>query len=203
MFRLTRQEQFVIVVLVLLVAAVVIGAAVAHRPAEPGHRVEVALNTAPRSDVQEAELPRTAGPALVVHVAGAVSAPGTYELPVGARVEDAVSRAAPTSEADVHALNLAAKLVDGEKIVVPARGESAAHAGIEGGTGGTDAGGLININTATAAELDSLPGIGPARGADIVEYRRDHPFRCIEDVMDVPGIGPGIFERIKNRIIVR
>jgi competence protein ComEA len=208
MFRLTRQEQFIIGVVVLLVAAAVIGATLARRPAEPGHRVDVALNTAPGANVEKVDPPPgKATPTIVVHVAGAVAAPGTYELPVGARVEDAVYRAVPTKQADVHALNLAAKLFDGEKIVVPAQGDGTSRAGVEESAGATGAGSsadsLIDLNTATVAELDTLPGIGPARGAGIVEYRREHPFRRIEDVMEVPGIGPGIFERIKNRITVR
>jgi len=217
MFRLTKQEQFVIGVVVLLVGAVVIGVTVGRRPAEPGHRVDVALNTAPREGVERSEDPGGTGPTLVVHVAGAVVSPGMYELPVGARVEDAVYRAGPTSTADVHALNLATKLVDGEKIVVPAKGDQqpAVEAGVDPTSTGSGASGtlghtspaetspLVDLNTATEAELDTLPGIGPARALDIVEYRREHPFRHIEDVMDVPGIGPGIFERIKNRITVR
>jgi len=207
MFRLTRQEQFVIGVLVLLVAAVVIGATLPWAgPREPGHRVEVPLNTAPGNGVEKNGQPGEGKQTLVVHVVGAVAAPDTYDLPPGARVRDAVALARPTSEADLAALNLAAKLVDGEKIVVPAKGSTppVANGGHVGPSGVEDGGdGLVNINTATQAELETLPGIGPVRALGILDYRREHPFRRIEDVMDVSGIGPGTFEKVKNRISVR
>jgi competence protein ComEA len=202
MFRLTRQEQFTIGALVLLVAAVIVVITVGRRPREPGVPVEIAVNTDPVAGVQSSREVAAGGPTIVVHVAGEVEAPGTYELPRGARVSDAVQKAKPTSGADVNALNLAAVLFDGQKIVVPPHESSPRVLPRESENTPTE-GGPIDLNSATQTELETLPGIGPARAADIVAYRQEHPFRRIEDVMKVPGIGPGIFERIKDRIIVR
>jgi competence protein ComEA len=178
---------------------VIVGITVGRRAREPGIPVAAAVNTDPAGRVQNSE---GSGATIVVHVAGAVEAPGTYEMAAGARVSDAVQKARPTSGADVNALNLAACLFDGQKIVVPAYESNPRTLPREGedNPGGDS---LIDLNSATQAELETLPGIGPSRARDIVEYRRKQPFRRIEDVMKVPGIGPGIFERIKDKITVQ
>jgi len=198
-FRLTRGEQLTIGALVVGVAAVVVGVTVGRSVREPGVAVDIeSLNAEPSGRVQSDETPERDGATIMVHVAGAVRAPGTYELPDGARVTDAVEKAGPTSDADVHALNLAARLVDGQKIVVPRPGEVLVPADPAAGTGG-----LVELNSASQAQLETLPGIGPTRAKAIIDYRGAHRFRRVEDVMDVPGIGPGIFERIREKVIVR
>jgi len=205
MFRLTRREQLTIGALVLGVAAVVVGVTLGRSPREPGVAVDFdALNAQQPARVQRGEVPKPGVATVVVHVAGAVERQGTYELPLGARVADAVGKAGPTSGADVNALNLAARLMDGQKIVVPAYGEPA-RIQPQGGNGGagTTADGRVDLNNATQAELESLPGIGPTRAKAIIDYRGGRPFRRVEDVMEVPGIGPGTFERIKDKITVR
>ncbi len=129
---------------------------------------------------------------IVVHVTGAVMSPGVYELPDGSRVVDAIQAAGGFAEgaADEH-LNLAAKLSDGQRIRVPWLSE------IKEGEGKV----LININTATAAQLQSLPGIGPAIAQRIVEYReKSGPFSRAEDLMKVSGIGPKVFANILHLI---
>jgi len=129
---------------------------------------------------------------IVVHVTGAVMSPGVYELPEGSRVVDAIQAAGGFAEgaADEH-LNLAAKLSDGQRIRVPWLSE------IKEGEGKA----LININTATAAQLQSLPGIGPAIAQRIVEYReKSGPFSRVEDLMKVSGIGPKVFANILDLI---
>lgn len=145
-----------------------------------------------------------------VHIDGAVVAPGVYEL-TGAlpRVNDAVIAAGGLADdADTSALNLAAVLSDGEKIHVPRQGEAmAAGQNPSGAASGSDVGasssGAININTATAEELDSLPGIGPSTATAIVEDReRNGPFASPEDLMRVSGIGEGKFSKLKDRIRV-
>jgi len=137
-----------------------------------------------------------------VHVSGAVRQPDVYELPPGSIVKDAIEVAGgPASDADLDGVNLAVELRDQQQVYVPRQGEVAPMAPAVGG-GGAPAG-PVNINTATAAELEALSGIGPKTAEAIVEYREANgPFEGIEDVMAVPGIGEGTFEKIKDEITV-
>lgn len=157
-----------------------------------------------------ASTPEQAAGSVFVHIDGAVVAPGVYEL-MGAhpRVNDAVMAAGGLAgDADTTALNLAATLSDGEKIHVPRQGEAVASGQTSSGPasgsdGGASSSGVININTATAEELDSLPGIGPSTAAAIVEDReRNGPFASPEDLMRVSGIGEGKFSKLKDQIRV-
>lgn len=145
---------------------------------------------------------------LGVHVAGAVNKPGVYQLNSGARVEDAIQRAEPLAEADLNALNLARRVVDGEKILVPKEGEVAStpdgnstEQGLAAAQG--QQGGKININTASLEELDTLPGIGPSIAQRIIDHRTTHgPFRSREDLQKVSGIGEKRYEQLKDLISV-
>jgi competence protein ComEA len=152
---------------------------------------------------------------LAVHVAGAVAQPGLYHLPAGSRVADALARAGgKLPRADLDRLNLAARLVDGQKILVTRRGDPLPPLEITsgGGTGMAGAGGEsagvgpgepIDLNTADLAALDSLPGIGPATARAILEERnRRGGFRSTRDLLRVPGIGEGRFARLKDRVRV-
>lgn len=157
-----------------------------------------------------ASTPESVAVSIFVHIDGAVVAPGVYEL-TGAhpRVNDAVIAAGGLAEdADTSALNLAAVLSDGEKIHVPRQGEAVAteqtssEAALRPDAGPSSSG-VININTATAEELDSLPGVGPSTAAAIVEDReRNGPFASLEDLMRVSGIGEGKFSKLKDQIRV-
>jgi competence protein ComEA len=141
---------------------------------------------------------------IVVHITGAVPRPGVYALPRGARVQDAISAAGGfLADAEKGFINLARALEDGEKLdipyiegaspVIPTPGEEIAAATTE----------LININTAAQFELESLPRIGPTIAQRIIQYREENgPFLSIEDIINVPGIGPVTFERIKDLITV-
>jgi competence protein ComEA len=157
----------------------------------------------------------TTGPAVAVHVAGAVLHPGLYRLPAGSRVADAIASAGGRlPRADLDRLNLAARLGDGQKVFVVRRGETAPP-DVAGGGGADVAGGWagagegvvpaepIDLNTAGLAALDSLPGIGPATARAILEERaRRGGFRSTRDLLRVPGIGDGRFARLKDRVRV-
>jgi competence protein ComEA len=144
---------------------------------------------------------------VVVHVVGSVLHPGVYTLPQASRVADAITSAGgPLSSADLTALNLARVLTDGEQVYVPAIGETAADvtAGRPGGGSAIAADGTVNINTASATELETLPGVGPSTAEKIVSDREANgPFSAPEDLMRVPGIGPKKFEALKDLVSVR
>jgi competence protein ComEA len=139
---------------------------------------------------------------LGVYVTGAVLKPGVYFLPPGSRVRDALKAAGgPTEEADLVRVNLAKRVYDEEQIYVPSEGEESPP--VASYAPGNPAGGKINLNTASAQDLEALPGIGPVLAQRIVDYREANgPFATIEDIMKVHGIGPAIFEDIKDSIFV-
>ena len=140
---------------------------------------------------------------VVVHVTGAVNAPGVFTLPADARVDDAVRAAGATADADLSQLNLAQKLNDGQKIVVPKTGETAAASTGDEGTGEPESGGLINLNTASQAELETLPSIGEVRAQAIIDYRETNGgFKSVEELKEVSGIGEKIFADISPHITV-
>ena len=134
-----------------------------------------------------------AAPKLVVHVAGAVRRPGLYRLAEGKRVADAVARAGgATAPADTAAINLAAPLADGMQVVVPSRVAGAA---------GPSAAGRVSLSSASVAELDALPGIGPVTAQKIVDHRLAHGgFRSVDDLDAIPGIGPARVEQLRELV---
>ena len=146
---------------------------------------------------------------IVVDVVGAVVRPGLHELPAASRVADAVNAAGGlTADADRVRLNLAEPLSDGARLWVPAVGESAGPdvvsitagtgGGAQTGAGGGPGGAPLNINTADAAALEALPGIGPALAAAIVEHRRRAgPFATVDRLVEVSGIGPAKLEQVR------
>lgn len=144
----------------------------------------------------------TPGP-LRVYVCGAVESPAVYALPPGSLVEDAVAAAGgPTPDADLDRINLAQELVDQQQVAVPRAGDVAdpAPAPEEPPTPQARP---VNLNTATAAQLEALPQIGPATAQDIVDYRETYgPFETVEEILEIPGIGPSTFEQIRDLITV-
>lgn len=143
------------------------------------------------------------GSPIIVDVTGWVHEPGVYEFAQGERVIDAVERAGGARNgADLSVLNLAAPLTDGTQVVVPKQG--AAPAGtVPGETGGGTTSGLININTASATEFETLSGIGEVLAAAIVDYRTENgPFASVDDLEAVSGIGPATLEEIRDQVTV-
>src|SRR5262245_23308301 len=136
---------------------------------------------------------------LVVDVTGAVHRAGLYRLPEGSRVADAIARAGgATAKADVELVNLAAPLADGEQILVPARGV----ASVAGSAGDSSPSAPIDLNSATAEQLDALPGIGPVTAEKIVAYRQEHgPFTSVDDLDAIPGIGPSRIENLRGLVV--
>lgn len=158
------------------------------------------LTSRPRGQPIQLLPPPTPLP-LRVHVSGAVGRPGVYELAQGAIVEQAIEAAGGSlAAADLGSLNLAAPLHDGQQVIVlqPGEAQPTTPAGPPGGGGE-----LVRLNTASAAELEKLPGIGPVLAQKIVEHRQDHgPFSRAEDLLNVSGIGPSILEAIRDLIVV-
>jgi competence protein ComEA len=135
---------------------------------------------------------------LVVDVTGAVERPGVYRLPAGSRVEDAIQRAGGASgKAELEAVNRAARLADGQQVVVPERGP----AGVALASGGSGEDGPISLGTATVEQLDTIDGIGPVTAQDIVDFRDQHGGLASVDQLDqVSGIGPATMESLRARL---
>jgi competence protein ComEA len=158
----------------------------------------------------------TAAGVLLVHVVGQVRRPGVVRLPPGARVLDAVKAAGGAqASADLNHVNLARLVADGEQIVVPKPGESILPGGVPGvggtgagsagpgSSGGGSVGGLIDINTADAAALDSLPGVGPVLAQRILDWRAQHGrFSSVDELGEVTGIGDKILSQISPKVRV-
>jgi competence protein ComEA len=150
--------------------------------------------------------PSTAGGAaaaaaapLVVDVAGAVRRPGLVRLAKGSRVSDAIAHAGgPTAHADRDAVNLAAPVSDGQQVLVPARGAVASA----GASGGEATSGPVSLSAATAAQLDTLPGIGPVTAQKIVDYRAQHgSFTSVDGLDAIPGIGPARIAELQGLVV--
>jgi competence protein ComEA len=178
----------VVVVLVALTVTVAIG--ILRGTSAPVESVTVDAVTQPDAG---------AAASVFVHVSGGVASPGLYVLPDGARVVDAVAAAGGFGPAaDETAVNLARPLSDGEQLHVPAVGAVAAPTGpAVGGEG------RVNLNTADAAALDTLPRIGPAMAARIIEWREANGrFTSVEDLLSVPGIGDKMLETLRDLVTV-
>jgi competence protein ComEA len=127
---------------------------------------------------------------VVVHVTGAVGRPGVYRLPIGSRVTDAVERAGGLAPGAVDdAINLAARLSDGQQVVVPARGAAAAVADE----------GPVSLGTATVEQLDEIEGIGPVTAQNIIDFRDEHGgLSSVDQLDEISGIGPSTMESLRT-----
>ncbi|MCU0269877.1 MAG: helix-hairpin-helix domain-containing protein [Acidimicrobiales bacterium] len=194
-------------------------------PLAPGAGGDPADSAGPTGEAGPSPSPTgTAAGVIWVHVAGAVARPGLYGLPASARVADAVGAAGGfAGHADLDRVNLAAPLTDGARLYVPALGQETpppVPAGAGGGPSGPDGeegspgadggdapppGGaaLVDLNTATAEELDRLPGVGPTTAAAIIDHReRNGPFASVDQLADVKGIGEAKLEAVRDLVTV-
>ena len=188
----------------LVVAAAV--AVVGLRGAPPPPELSL-----PRAEPPAGAAPPGAGPEpaseVLVHAAGAVGRPGVYKVRAGGRVSDVLDAAGgPAADAEVDQLNLAAKVADGERIYVPRRGEVPPPAPVASGppaAAGAPAGGVVDLNTATLEQLESLPGVGPAIAQAILDHRRQHGrFKSVQELLDVRGIGEAKLAALRPRVRV-
>jgi competence protein ComEA len=150
-----------------------------------------------------AAVPPAPPPRLVIDVAGAVRRPGLYRLPQGSRIADAVSRAGgATGKAALEGVNLAAPLADGEQVVVPLRAAGGGAAAASAGTAGAPSSGPVSLSTATAEQLDTLPGVGPVTAQKILDYRTKHgAFHSVDELDAVPGIGPARLDQLRDLVV--
>lgn len=199
MKKLSNKQQIVLLVVIILVIAVAGSIFLSMRKGN----VDIdTMEATPSPNAAEA----TAGDSMIkVHVKGAVIAEGVYELPKGARVQDAVDAAGGAAQgANLSALSLAKALSDGEDVYVPKEGEAVPQSGgTEGAGSKLQPGQKVNINTATAAQLVTIPGVGEATADKIIAYREKQPFERIEDIMKVSNIGEKKFENMKDYITVQ
>lgn len=150
----------------------------------------------PRGSSVELIPPPTPSP-YIVHIAGAVHNPGVYTLPPGSRVIDLIIAAGgllPDADADV--INQAARLFDGQKVTIPSKEL--------GNSQQLTAQYPLNLNLATQKELENLPGIGPTKARDIINYREQHNyFKSVDELLNVPGIGPETLDQIREMVSVQ
>lgn len=206
MFKLSRGEQYVILV---LLGMILLGSIIYFmRLKQVGSESSILTPESSQKETETLPLPEKketdTTKVLFIHVAGAVKSPGVYKLKEGSRVFDAINAAGGYAlNADLNALNLATPLTDGEKVYVPALGElpQSASSSLPGRVSSSTS--KININTADAQQLESLPGIGPVFAQRIIDYRTSQGrFSNIEDIKNVSGIGEKRFEQLKDLITV-
>jgi competence protein ComEA len=191
--RLVRFRGLLLFVLIVLVLA---GLTLfqLRRPEPPAI---ILASPSPLASPQETPTPRP----VRVYVSGAVQNPDVYALPPDSIVKNAlVAAGGATADADLDRINLAMSLADGQHVYVPRKGEEQMPVPPPGDP--ASAGGKVNINTATLAELETLPGIGPALAQRIVDYRESHGrFAQIEEITEVSGIGEATFAKIRDEIV--
>jgi competence protein ComEA len=213
----TRRQLIAYAVLATVVVAVGVRyLASAGHAQQTAVELSAAIATPSASSAAGATAVASAAP-LVVYACGAVTHPGVYQLPAGARVADVLALAGPVAKADLTSINLAARLTDGQQVVVPLRGAIAQAAAGAGGasassggaaasnaagaaTGsGTSAPAPVSLNTATLEQLDALQGVGPVTAQKIIDYRTANGgFKSVEELKNVPGIGDVRFAALKE-----
>lgn len=216
MMGLSRRQLSIYAALAVIVVAVGVRYLVATQAgAQPtGVSLTVLPSAAPAAAAPAAS-PSATGAAqqVVAYVCGAVRRPGVYTFAQGARITDLIERAGgATGAAELQNVNLAALLTDGQQVVVPERGApgavaaadpTAASAGSGAGSAGAAGAAPVNLNTATLAELDTLPGVGPSTAQKILDYRTAQGgFKSVDDLNNVSGIGDVTFAELKDLVTI-
>jgi competence protein ComEA len=162
------------------------------------------LLSKPRGYPIELQPPPTCSP-LQIHVAGAVRNPGVYAMPLGSIVQHAIDAAGgPRDDAYLDTMNLAAQLVDGQQVYVSSEDQPTPQTQSSGSSSHQTPVFLINVNSATAPELERRPGIGPSLAQKIIDCRETHgPFLELEDLLEVSGIGPSKLDQIQDLVTFR
>lgn len=205
--RLDTLSRGELVGLAVLLVGLLGGAALWYARSLPQPiQVAVTPSASPVPDVSASAGVTPSGSPLIVDVAGWVHRPGVYEFDPGARVIDAVEQAGGARVgADLALLNLAAPLTDGQQILVPKEGQApaAAPGGAVPGVGSGTSGSLVNVNTADATALETLNGVGEVLAAAIITYRDEQgPFTSVDQLEEVPGIGPSTLEEIRDQVTI-
>jgi competence protein ComEA len=191
--ELSRSQ--VVVYGAVAIALLLVGVRAIRAEGDSGATSAAAASTS--SSSSDFSLKASGGPDVVVDVAGAVRRPGVYRLPVGARVVDAIERAGgPAGDALLEAIDRAARLADGQQVMVPRRGPAGASA-----AAGASEAGPISLGSASVEQLETIDGIGPVTAAKIVEYRDQHGGLASVDQLDqVSGIGPATMQSLRSRL---
>ncbi len=208
MWYFTKKEQVIVVLLIVVIVLISLFNFLNKNPLIGNkENSEYAISENILMEMEEEEIDED-DEEIMVHISGEVYKPGIVVLKAGSRVIDAVNLAGGLKkDADLDKINLAKRLVDEEKIYIPKIGEDdipIESSNVNSSTNNFDSpNGKVNINTCTKEELMTLPGIGEVLAQRIIEYRQGNPFRTIEDIMNVSGIGDKKFESIKDLITVK
>ncbi len=196
MFNLTRGEELTALLLFALIGITV--AVVCLVKGDKPRTIEVPLNKADELAV-ERDGAKTQGK-ILVHISGEVYTEGVLEVDAGSRLREAIELARPKESADLESLNLAAHLIDGERIVVPRKGAVRS----KGASSPWSQSSLsVNINTASKQKLEMISGIGPVLAGRIIEYRNKQKFESVDELVRVKGIGPVTLEKIRGQCRVK
>lgn len=196
-FAISRVAVLVLVIVVL--AWIAISILLAPPPVAQELETVPLVSDPSASAPEDRQSPSLAAPEVTVHVVGAVKKPGVYQLPVDSRIADAVDAAGGLAKgARAQMVNLAAKLVDGQQVVLPGAETATELAAAPSAA----AGGKISLNSADSQTLQELPGIGPALAARIIDFRTENgPFSSVEELDAVPGIGPALLGQLSELVI--
>ncbi len=177
--------------------------------ARPAQGVPIALHPAPSPTITPPPSPTSTPAPIIVQISGEVVSNGVYSLPKDSRLEDLIDTAGGlTSSADVERINLVTILRDGEYYYIPVIGEAIPETAANAPNNNLGDADLsiqypLNLNNATQEELETLPGIGPSKAADIIAYRDEHgPFLTVDDLTNVSGIGPSTVDSLRDYLII-